>query len=254
MVARPRLPFDKFFTVCEQHRWKLESDIDWNGIRRDLVTPDELETVRRAALVEGFSPTYAADLLDLYCDDPEMGSFLSIQFYEEYKHFHALRRYLRLNGIEISDQDATRGHENRTKYTTKLIPVLKFGVSEIFTAIFYRNLSKRTEEPVLKALCRFISRDEYRHLGFYLSYFEHLVRQEKLDAAQVNAALERYQHQGLDAIEDWVEFWNLNGRKYTGIEPYLVLQRNLNRIVGRGTRLRAIAERTSRRPFASKFQ
>ncbi len=254
MVSRARLPFDKFFALCEKHRWKLETDIEWEGIQRDLITPDELETVHQAALVEGFSPTYAADLLDLYCDDPEMGSFLSIQFYEEYKHFHALRRYLRLNGIDISDAEAVQGHENRTKYDKKLIPILKFGVSEIFTAIFYRNISARTREPVLKKLTHLISQDEYRHLGFYLSYLEWLVKSENITVDEVNDALMRYQHQGLDAIGSWVDFWNQNGRKYTGVEPYMVLQSNLNRIVGKGTRLRRLARQTADQRAANKFR
>ncbi|MEQ8765986.1 MAG: ferritin-like domain-containing protein [Planctomycetota bacterium] len=254
MVARPKFPFEKFFSICERHRWKMDTDVDWDSIQRDLVSPLELETLHQAALVEGFSPTYAADLLDLYCDDPEMGSFLSIQFYEEYKHFHALRRYLRLNGIEISDEEAVRGHENRTKYTQKLIPVIKFGVSEIFTAIFYRNISASTNEPVLKQLAHFISQDEYRHLGFYLSYLDWLVKTEGITVDEVNHALARYQHQGLDAIDTWVDFWNNNGRRYTGVEPYLVLQSNLNRIVGKGTRLRRLARQTSRREMAAKFQ
>ena len=71
---------------------------------------------------------------------------------------------------------------------------------------------------------------------------------------EVNDALSRYQHQGLDAIDTWVDFWRKNGRRYTGVEPYLVLQSNLNRIVGKGTRLRRLARQTSEREIAAKFQ
>ena len=148
MVAKSRLNFELFFSQCEKHRWKLEQDVEWGSIRHELVTGEELDTLRLAALTEGFTPTYIADLLDLYCDDPEMGAFLSIQYYEEYKHFHALRRYLRLNGREITDAELTARRSTRTSYRSKLIPLLKFGLSEIFTAIFYRNLARSTKEPV----------------------------------------------------------------------------------------------------------
>jgi len=122
------------FSQCEKHRWKMDEDVAWSSIQHDLVSAEELQTLRLAALTEGFTPTYIADLLDLYCDDAEMGAFLSIQYYEEYKHFHALRRYLRLNGAEITDDELMARRSTRTSYRSKLIPLLKFGLSEIFTA------------------------------------------------------------------------------------------------------------------------
>ena len=253
MAAHPRLNFELFFSQCEKHRWQFEQDVEWNSIRRDLVTGAELETLRLAALTEGFSPTYIADLLDLYCDDPEMGAFLSIQFYEEYKHFHALRRYLRLNGIEITDEELTARRSTRTSYRSKLIPLLKFGLSEIFTAIFYRNLASSTKEPVLQQLCKFIAADEYRHLSFYTSYLEHYVRQENVSANELIEALQHYQHQGLEAIEGWTDFWQNNGKLYTGLEPYVILQKTLSRIAGTPISMRGIVGRTSDSKLASTF-
>ena len=253
MVTQLRMPFEKFFSLCEKHRWELERDVAWGSIRPELVSRGQLETLRRAALTEGFSPTYAADLLDLYCDDSEMGPFLSIQFYEEYKHFHALRRYLRLTGLEITDEEAAARRGLRTKYTSRLIPLVKFGVSEIFTAIFYRNFARATAEPVLKQLCEFISADEYRHLTYYMSYLERYVREEGVTADELTRALQEYQHQGLEAVEDWVEFWKDNGRQYTGAEPYLVLQSTLSRIAGAPVSLRGIVQRTSERAQAHTF-
>ena len=253
MVAQPRLNFELFFSQCEKHRWKLEEDVDWGSIRRELVTEKELETIRLAALTEGFTPTYIADLLDLYCDDPEMGAFLSIQYYEEYKHFHALRRYLRLNGREITDEELTARRSTRTAYRSKLIPLLKFGLSEIFTAIFYRNLARSTAEPVLKKLCEFIAADEYRHLHFYTAYLETYVREENVSVTELVEALEHYQHQGLEAVAGWTDFWQNNGRIYTGLEPYVVLQKTLTRIAGTPISVRGMVGRTSDSKLASTF-
>ena len=253
MTAQARLTFELFFAQCEKHRWELEKDVDWGAIRRDLVTDAELETLRFAALTEGFTPTYIADLLDLYCDDPEMGAFLSIQYYEEYKHFHALRRYLRLNDREITDEQLVARRSTRTKYRSKLIPLLKFGLSEIFTAIFYRNLAQATQEPVLRKLCEFIAADEYRHLGFYMSYLEHYVKQEKIGTAELIDALQQYQHQGLEAVEGWTDFWQRNGKTYTGLEPYVMLQKTLSRIAGTPISVRGLVGRTTDSRLATTF-
>lgn len=253
MDAQSRLNFEVFFSQCEKHRWSFEQDVEWSAIRRELVTGEELETLRLAALTEGFTPTYIADLLDLYCDDPEMGAFLSIQYYEEYKHFHALRRYLRLNGREITDAELTARRSTRTAYRSKLIPLLKFGLSEIFTAIFYRNLAKSTKEPVLRKLCEFIAADEYRHLNFYTSYLEDYVRRENVTANQLIEAVRQYQHQGLEAVEGWTDFWQNNGRIYTGLEPYVMLQKTLSRIAGTPISVRGLVGSTSDSRLASTF-
>ena len=241
------------FSQCEKHRWKMDEDVAWSSIQHDLVSAEELQTLRLAALTEGFTPTYIADLLDLYCDDAEMGAFLSIQYYEEYKHFHALRRYLRLNGAEITDDELMARRSTRTSYRSKLIPLLKFGLSEIFTAIFYRNLARSTREPVLAQLCRFIAADEYRHLNFYMSYLEYYVQANRVTRDELIEGLQHYQHQGLEAVESWTDFWQTNGRKYTGLEPYVVLQNTLSRIIGEPISVYSVVRHTTERELASTF-
>ena len=253
MAAQPRLNFDTFFSLCEKHRWSFENDVDWNGIRRDLVTQQELETLRYAALTEGFTPTYIADLLELYCDDPEMGAFLSIQYYEEYKHFHALRRYLKLCGMEITDEELVARRSIRTTYRSKLIPLLKFGLSEIFTAIFYRNLAKATQEPVLRNLCELIAADEYRHLNFYTSHMEHYVETNQVSPEELEEALAQYQHQGLEAVAGWTDFWENNGKAYTGLEPYVLMQKTLSRLAGKPVSVLGLVNRTTDHTQASTF-
>ncbi len=252
-AATLKLPFEKFFATCEKHRWRMEDDVRWDDIQRQLVTDEELLTIERAALVEGCTPGYAADLVPLFVDEPEFSAFLSIQHYEEFKHFHALRRYLRLCGVEIDDKKVCQPRTVRTEYRDKLVPLLKFGLSEIFTAIFYGEMSRLTREPVLKHLARLISRDEYRHLAWYVSYLEWYVAENGVTAEHIVRATEQYQHQGLDAIDDWVEHWNYSGRTYTRLAPYLYLGRLLNRIVGEGVDLKRLAKRTGNQELAERF-
>jgi rubrerythrin len=253
MTASPRLNFETFFSMCEKHRWSFDNDVAWSEIRTDLVTQQELETLRYAALTEGFTPTYIADLLQLYCDDAEMGAFLSIQYYEEYKHFHALRRYLQANGMPITDEELMARRSTRTSYRSKLIPLLKFGLSEIFTAIFYRNLGRATKEPVLRQLCEHIAGDEYRHLNFYTAQLEHYVQTQNISSDELLEALAQYQHQGLEAVEDWTNFWQRNGSAYTGMEPYVILQKTLSRLAGKPISVRSLVQTTTDRSLAATF-
>lgn len=248
-----RLPFEKFFAICEKHRWKMEDDLEWDQIQRDLVTEEELLTLRRACLVEGYTPGYAADLVPIFVDEPEMSAFFSIQHYEEFKHYHALRRYLDLCGIQIDDKEVCEPRAKRTEYPDPLIVILKFGVSEIFTAIFYREIAKQTKEPVLKKLAQFISDDEYRHLSWYTSYLEWYVKKNNITPEHVTDALNHYQHQGLDAIGDWIDHWNYSGKTYTGREPYIYLAKLLRRTVGKGVDLRKLAFNTSNEEAAATF-
>ncbi|MCA8949969.1 MAG: ferritin-like domain-containing protein [Planctomycetes bacterium] len=250
-----RLSFDRFFAATERHRWELETDIPWAEVRPDLVTQDEVRVLRGSALVESFAPGYGADLLTTFAADVAMSSFLTIQLYEEFKHFHALRRYLHCLGIEVTDAEITQGRAERVAYDDPLVPLLKFGISEVFTAVAYREIARHTREPVLQKLSTCISDDEYRHLGWYVSYLEGYVNEHGIGAAEVNAALEHYQHQGLDAIgSEWVEHWNFVGERYTRLEPYRYLKRMLRGLVGSGVKLQNMGRRTSNFTGAQTFR
>jgi hypothetical protein len=254
-TKNPRVNFDRFYATTERVRWSLEQDLDWHAIAPELVTADEVRVLRGSALVESFTPGYGADLLTTFARDVQMSSFLTIQIYEEFKHFHALRRYLRCLGIQVADEEVVRNRAERVHYADQLVPLLKFGISEIFTAIAYRELARRTREPVLARLAKFISDDEYRHLGWYSSYLEAYVTEHGITAAQVEAALAHYQHQGLDAIGgDWVEHWNFVGERYTRLEPYRYLRRMLRSLVGPGVRLHELGLRTADPGSARRFQ
>ncbi|MCR9248741.1 MAG: ferritin-like domain-containing protein [bacterium] len=240
------LTFDRFFATTERHRWELETGIDWAAIRPELITENERRVLHGSALVESFTPGYGADLLTAFSEDVEMSSFLMVQLYEEFKHFHALRRYLRHLDIEVSDEQITRKRGERVVYTNLLVPLLKFGISELFTAIAYREIARQTQEPVLKHLSTCISNDEYRHLGWYVSYLKGYIKKHEIGVTEVNEALEHYEHQGSDAIGgDWSDHWNFVGEKYTRLEPYLQLKRLLRSLVGKGVKLRSMGQGTS---------
>jgi len=250
-----RLTFERFFAITETHRWRLEEDLDWNGIRPELVTAAETKVLRGSALVESFAPGYGADLLTTFAKDVAMSSFLTIQLYEEFKHFHALRRYLHHLGIDVTDAELSEKRAHCVAYSDPLVPLLKFGISEIFTAVAYQEIARRAREPVLAKLASFIANDEYRHLGWYVSYLEGYVNEHGIGPAEINAALEHYQHQGLDAIGgEWIEHWNFVGEHYTGLEPYRQLKRMLRNLVGHGVKLQNMGRKTSSIDAARTFR
>ena len=57
----------------------------------------------------------------------------------------------------------------------------------------------------------------------------------------------------LEAVEGWTDFWQNNGKLYTGLEPYVILQKTLSRIAGTPISMRGIVGRTSDSKLASTF-
>jgi len=240
--VRLRIDYPIFFKTTENARWNLVSDVPWADFDVLHVSERELAIVKQAAIVEAYSPTYATDVLPLFRNEPQMAGFISIQYYEEYKHSHALRLYLTRAGVELADVDVAGEDGAAPGYLDRLTCCLKFGVSEVFTAVFYEELARQTRCPVLKVLSSLISKDEWRHLSWYVSYIDGLLDEYPERATALESAIEGYQHQGLDALTSWVDFWAEVGREYTGAKPYLVLNRVLRRLAGRRVSTRGLAQ------------
>src|SRR5947208_4169885 len=82
--------------------WSVERDIRWRDIdrARARARPGILVGLRDAALIEAFHPVNLARLLRLMWDDVDGSAVFSLELYEGFKHFHALRLYLDAVGHE----------------------------------------------------------------------------------------------------------------------------------------------------------
>jgi len=166
--------FDRFFRTHEKVMWQF-SAIDFSALRPDLLTPDEVEALRGAMLVESHNPVYTMRILEYYRKDHEVTAFVTTWGYEEMKHYAVLRAYLEASGkVDVEDLDrelrTTRGGQWGDA-ETRFSRVQSFTyamVQEQATARFYKRFAEFTKEPLLQEILRLISKDEYRHCQYYL--------------------------------------------------------------------------------------
>jgi hypothetical protein len=196
--------FERYFKLTEADRWQLDADIAWDTIDagRARRRPDLLETLRSAALIESYAPMFALKSLNLWWDSLEESAIASIQFYEEYKHYVALQRYLEAVGLGIPEREVidVRRKNHGTEYGPRERQLANYMMSEHFTAHFYRRLLEQADEPVLKTLLALLMRDEVRHCNvFYALLQRRLELEPSIRDTIVDEAL-RFQHQGVEVV------------------------------------------------------
>ena len=158
-------------TASDRGAWSVERDIDWNGIDHRAARLESAlhAKLRDAAIIESFHPVNLGQLLRLLWADVDAGVVLSLEMYEGFKHFHALRWYLDAVGHEpaITDdelREVRRAEAARTLDPEDEIgPLVEFMLSEHLAVYFFRRIGEQSNEPVLRALMARIAADEVRH-------------------------------------------------------------------------------------------
>ena len=162
--------YERHADAAERGAWTV-GRVRWGDIdrARALARPDVLAKLRDAALIESFHPVNLARLIRLTRDDVDAGVVFSLEMYEGFKHFHALRRYLDAVGYEPAITDEELRAIRRGASTDDpdpadpITPLVGFMLSEHLAAYFFRRLSEQAEEPVLAGLLALIAADEVRH-------------------------------------------------------------------------------------------
>jgi len=168
--ARSRL-YVRHAAAADRGAWSVERDIRWGDIdaARARSRPELLAQLRDAAIIESYHPINLTRLLRLTADDIDAGVAFSLELYEGFKHFHALRTYLDVVGYEpaITDADllaARQGAGDEEPGDDELIPrLVTFMLSEHLASYFFRRLGEQSAEPVLAGLLALIAADEVRH-------------------------------------------------------------------------------------------
>ena len=169
--VRDRL-YARHASAADRGAWSVERDIRWDEIdpARAMTRPDLLAQLRDAAIIESYHPVNLARLLRLTVDDIDAGVAFSLELYEGFKHFHALRTYLEVVAYQpaITEADllaARHGSPDDQELTdTGLLPQLvTFMLSEHLASYFFRRLGEQSPEPVLAGLLALIAADEVRH-------------------------------------------------------------------------------------------
>ncbi len=202
--------YEEHLRGAEAGAWSLERDIRWKDIDRAIAgaETDILRALYDAALIEGYLPVFAPRMMQLLWDDIDATAILSLEMYEGLKHYTALRRYLEIVGYTSPPKSeaalvAARARAKNISYRVEDIAtsLTHFMCSELFAAHFFRRLSERTQEPVLRELLSYMTRDELRHSAGAGALLEKRIDADPRLVDEVLSAAENFRHYGSDVVD-----------------------------------------------------
>lgn len=196
--------------AADRGAWSVERDIHWKEIDAGLALaqPDILAKLRDAALIESFHPVSLSRLIRITWDDIDAGVVFSLEMFEGFKHFHALRMYLDAVGYEpaITDDELrtvrSRAERGNLDPRDPMTPLVDFMLSEHLAAYFFRRLGEQAREPQLKAMLSMIAADEVRHAQSASDLIaRRLAERPELKPVVLRAAT-NFRHYGTEAVGD----------------------------------------------------
>lgn len=165
---------------------KLQTaDLDWDLAARVGLTEAEVVTLTYFSDIEGQTVFYLREVLNTRpARDPDSLAFLTLWNYEEYFHSHAIARLLdvcgrplerdRITRVRLTATFAARFEEVVQTMISRLFPRtfvalwMAWGASqELLTLRGYEQISRTTDNPVLRQLCDRIAKQERRHFAYY---------------------------------------------------------------------------------------
>ncbi|HUG39526.1 MAG TPA: hypothetical protein VMM12_03520 [Longimicrobiales bacterium] len=206
-MMQTRRLYERHAAAADRGGWSVERDVRWREIDPALAhaRPDILAALRDAAIIESFHPVNLCRLIRLCREDVDAGVVFSLEMYEGFKHFHALRLYLDAVGHEpaITDDElaTVRRHAPDDVDPTEVVPrLVEFMLSEHLAAYFFRRLGERAREPVLAELLDWIAADEVRHAQSASDLLEKRIRAEPAVIPAVLDAAAGFRHYGAEAV------------------------------------------------------
>lgn len=158
-------------SAADRGSWSVERDIPWRNIdrARAYARPEILAALRDAALIESYHPVNLSRLLKVMWDDVDACVVFSLELYEGFKHFHALRCYLEAIEYEPAITDGELVEIRRAQSDIDVSPdeiverLVEFMLSEHLAHYFFRRLGEQAEDQVLADMLSMIAADEVRH-------------------------------------------------------------------------------------------
>lgn len=171
-----------------KRHWTLD-DIPWDEINRTAVDDDILKVIRAASLVEYNAPDYTEYLCNVFHDDPAFQEAARQWCKEEVQHGIALGEYAKRHDpgfdyaarlseyrkrvpIPVAACESVRGSRAGELVARCMV--------EVGTSSFYTALGDATKDLVLKAICRNIAKDEWKHYGLFYGYLKQYLAVENM--------------------------------------------------------------------------
>ena len=200
--------YERHAAAADRGAWSVERDVRWAEVDVAAAhrTPEVLAAMRDACLIEAVHPANLGALLPMVLDDTDACAVLSLEMYEGFKHFHALRLYLDRVGWEPAVTDAELAAARLTPDPHAGLPLVErlveFMLSEHLAVYFFRRLAERAEDGVLVELLARISADEVRHAQSAADLLARRIAADHTLVPRVLAAAVDFRHFGARATGD----------------------------------------------------
>lgn len=179
------------FREYEMSAWTLK-EIPWHDIDRQRLHPEYVRLAKSAVMGECNSIAALHGFLNELPDDYDFGAFSSIWGYQELQHHYAFRTWLN----EIGEQpDEAAVEVTRVVYPPGTTPAATLAtnvISELTVCHVYSGLAREIEEPVLRQILTYASRDEARHAREFRHFLERRLQQHPREMASVLETLYVY--------------------------------------------------------------
>jgi len=175
------------FDQAEGVRWRM-SDIPWERIDRAAASEPLRSLVKEIAFAELTTFSATRRFMTELADDVDFTQWISVWFYEESKHPHALLRWLHHLGVGVDDKFIIRGRATSPFMKSRMATFVTNIISEMVASAAYTRLYRESPEPVLARIGRNLAGDEARHAAsFYVYAQRHLERSPDRDADRRDA-------------------------------------------------------------------
>ena len=172
-------------------QWSLDS-IPWERFDRSKISPDLVAVIKTAAMVERNGSDYGRYLTNVFHDDPAFREAAAQWAKEEEQHGVALGRWAELADPTFKMDDAFARFvamyripvdATQSVRGSRAAELCARCVVETGTSSLYSALRDAVDEPVLKAICKNIAADEFRH---YRLFFANMERMLTVEGARAN--------------------------------------------------------------------
>ena len=171
------------------NHWSPE-ELPWEAFDPERVEPNLVPLIKAASMVESNGRDYAAYLNRVFADDPQVCEMMDGWAHEEVQHGVVLGRWAKLADPGF-DYDAALARF-RAGYAIKVDvdasvrgsrtgEMIARCMVEVGTSSLYSALADRTDEPLLKAVCRRIAADELRHYALFYRTMKRYLVNERLN-------------------------------------------------------------------------
>ena len=160
----------RLYEQAKRDQWNVSRDIDWSRpVDLDsAVVADELIDIY--LLYGEHGAMLACSQLVETVSGPDAKYFVATQVVDEARHTEVIDRYLRdkLGGLTYpmpqNERELFDTILSDSRWYVKTIALQL--VAETFAVSLFRMLAETSKDELLREICRFILRDESRHMGF----------------------------------------------------------------------------------------